>query len=107
MRTRSVVSFPSRPTPDRVPARAGLHGRVADPRAVAAWIQGGLAMRSWLVVASQLGLTVIVPTLAVDEVSTRPRPRRITARGCAHVRIYTLPTEADVATAVEKIVTDD
>lgn len=48
---------------------SAFNGRVLDAGAVAAWTEGGLAVQSWLAVAGTLGLTMIVPHLATEEVA--------------------------------------
>lgn len=58
-----------------------IGGKILDPSAVAAWVDGNLTMVSWLAVAPRLGLVLYVPSLAVHEVAVvRPYavPLRIT-----------------------------
>ncbi|MGH3868993.1 MAG: hypothetical protein ACRDQ4_23320 [Pseudonocardiaceae bacterium] len=45
-------------------------GRILDAGAVASWTAGELAIQSWLAVAPGLGLTFLLPELAVTEART-------------------------------------
>ena len=49
-----------------LPTAAG--GKVLDASALMAWTQGSLAMATWVEIAFELGLTLLVPSHARDEV---------------------------------------
>jgi predicted nucleic acid-binding protein len=53
------------PTDEPPPLLAG--GKVLDASAVASWARGGLGMASWSTIASELGLTLLVPSAAIAE----------------------------------------
>lgn len=48
-------------------------GRILDAGAVASWAAGEFAIQSWLAVAPALGLTCLLPELAVTEARTLRR----------------------------------
>ena len=59
-----LLSTPESSAP--LPAAAG--GKVLDASALMAWTQGSLAMATWVETAFELGLTLLVPSHARDEV---------------------------------------
>lgn len=44
-----------------------IGGKVVDPSALAAYVQGNMAIDAWLAVAKELGIVLYVPALAVAE----------------------------------------
>jgi hypothetical protein len=47
-----------------------IGGRILDPSALAAFVEGNLVVESWLTIAPRLGMTIWTPTLARIEVET-------------------------------------
>lgn len=83
---------------------AALNGRVLDASAVAAWTEGGLAVQSWLAVARTLGLTMIVPHLATEEVAElRPEADAALWRLKRHPQVLLARMDAARKAAIETL----
>ncbi|MBV9140931.1 MAG: hypothetical protein JO115_08425 [Pseudonocardiales bacterium] len=85
-------------------APSALNGRVLDPSAVASWTEGRVAVQSWLGVAGKLGLTMIVPELAVEEIATlRPEADGVLWRLKRHPQVLLARMDATCKAAIEAI----
>jgi hypothetical protein len=83
---------------------SALNGRVLDPSAVASWTEGRLAVQSWLGVAGKLGLTMIVPELAVEEIAKlRPEADGVLWRLKRHPQVLLAHMDATRKAAIEAI----
>jgi hypothetical protein len=77
---------------------------VLDASAVAAWTEGGLAVQSWLAVAATLGLTMIVPNLAIEEVAElRPEADAVLWRLKRHPQVLLARMDTTRKAAIEAI----
>lgn len=75
-----------------------------DASAVAAWTEGGLAVQSWLAVAATLGLTMIVPNLAIEEVAElRPEADAVLWRLKRHPQVLLARMDTTRKAAIEAI----
>lgn len=75
-----------------------------DASAVAAWVEGGLAIQSWLAVAGTLGLTIMVPNLAIEEVAElRPEADAELWRLKRHPQVLLARMDAARKAAIEAI----
>jgi hypothetical protein len=87
-----------------VSAPPALNGRVLDASAVDAWTQGGLAVQSWLAAAGALGLTMIAPNLALDEIGElRPEAEDVLWRLRRHPQVLLATMDAARKTAIEAV----
>lgn len=53
-----------------------IGGKVLDPSALVAYVQGSIAMDAWLVAATKAGIALYIPALAVREVHAVYCPTR-------------------------------
>jgi hypothetical protein len=102
--SRSVAGSPWRMPPNRAVTIAA--GRRADPDAgaVASWTAGELAIQSWLAVAPVLGLTFLLPELAVTEARTlRPHAEAMVGELVTHPQVLLTQMSSADAAGVEEL----
>lgn len=79
-------------------------GRILDAGAVASWTAGELAIQSWLAVAPVLGLTFLLPELAVTEARTlRPHADAMIDELVGHPHVVLTQMSAADAAGVEEL----
>jgi hypothetical protein len=79
-------------------------GRILDAGAVASWTAGELAIQSWLAVAPILGLTFLLPELAVTETRTlRPHVGAMIDELVTHPHVVLTQLSSADATGVEEL----
>lgn len=79
-------------------------GRILDAGAVASWTVGELAIQSWLAVAPVLGLTFLLPELAVTETHTlRPQAGVAVEELVSHPHVVLTRVSSADAAGVEEL----
>lgn len=79
-------------------------GRILDASAVASWVVGELAIQSWLAVAPVLGLTFLLPELAVTEARTlRPHADALVGELVDHPHVVLTDMSSADAAGVEEL----
>jgi hypothetical protein len=79
-------------------------GRILDAGAVASWTAGELAIQSWLAVAPVLGLTFLLPELAVTEARTlRPHADAMIDELVTHPHVVLTRMSSADAAGVEEL----
>ncbi|MGH3887474.1 MAG: hypothetical protein ACRDSZ_13055 [Pseudonocardiaceae bacterium] len=79
-------------------------GRILDAGAVASWTAGELAIQSWLTVAPVLGLTFLLPELAVTETHTlRPHAGIAVEELVSHPHVVVTQMSSADAAGVEEL----